>query len=349
VTVTVEPVDVSIDDKTTTNPNAQSYCAENEDVIQSTCATAFSCNEGSHTCPIGTSCFSNIVCEALQNEKVSSDSLPSWNNETPAQAPATVPQTESSSESHLFGNYCAANEAMIQSTCAEAVACNDGFGSCPLGTYCFSNVLCEALQTTSAHSDEECTDLCLKPIDSGDCDYIWSIQYLNILPCSGMSAPYERETNTDQVCAGTGMCGTSMDLNNCGNEDLYMRVDVSDCIEAGLGRSGVLLLDLSQSAATDTIVDPTEALTTTNSESNDVNKLSTINPTMQPVEIVYSWKDPAKNNTRENQAEIDSWWIKEESSASLMHHMTCKRFFLLAAPCISFMLTTWNLVVLIIK
>ena len=238
----------------------------------------------------------------------------------------------------------------IQSTCAEAVTCNNWLGSCPLGTYCFSNMLCEALQTTLTHDekDEECTDLCLKPIDSGDCDYIWSLG-LTILPCSGMSTPYERETNTDQVCAGTGTCGTSMDLNNCGNEDLYMRVDVSDCIEAGLGRSGVLLLDLSQSAATDTIVDPTEALTTTNSESNDVNKLSTINPTMQPVEIVYSWKDPAKNNTRENQAEIDSWWIKEESSASLMHHMTCKRFFLLAAPCISFMLTTWNLVVLIIK
>eukprot|EP00956_Cyclotella_meneghiniana_P034256 scaffold102865_cov64-Cyclotella_meneghiniana.AAC.2 len=87
-------------------------------------------------------------------------------------------------------------------------------------------MLCEALQTTLTHDekDEECTDLCLKPIDSGDCDYIWSLG-LTILPCSGMSTPYERETNTDQVCAGTGTCGTSMDLNNRGNEDLYMRVE----------------------------------------------------------------------------------------------------------------------------
>lgn len=313
---TIEPVDVVIDGETTVNPAAQSYCAENEDTIQLTCATAFSCDEGSHTCPIGTSCFSNVVCEDLQNEKASSDSLPSWNIETPT----TIASQPESSESNTFGNYCAENEAMIQSSCAEAVTCNMGFGSCPLGSYCFSNVLCEALQTASLHS-EECTDLCLKPVDSSDCDYILSIG-LTILPCSGMSASYERETGTDQVCAGTGVCGTSIDLNNCGNEDLYMRVDVSDCMEAGLGRSGVLLLDLSQSAATDAIMEATEAPTTTISESSDVNDLSTLKPTMRPVEIVYSWEDPAKNNTRENQGEIDSWWIMEESGASLMHHTT---------------------------
>ena len=324
IVTTLEPIVIQVEDTAPINPAAQSYCAESGELVQSTCATGFTCNEGSHTCPFGTSCFSNVVCEALQNDL--SEPLPSWNIETATIAPISEkPQIK-----EFTGNYCAESEDVIQSTCKEALICDDGFGTCPFGTFCFSNIVCKALQVqndeTLESSAEECKDLCLKPIESSDCEYVLSLG-LEILPCTGMSTQYEQETSMDQICSGTGDCGTSLNLNNCDvNEDLYMRVDVSKCIEAGLGRSGVILSDSSNSittpasAAESGSLDASDPSASTNDESK-ANNAPAEKPKEKPNEpIVYSWDDPPNNTTRveqvDNQAEIDSWWImKEESGA----------------------------------
>jgi hypothetical protein len=328
ITTTLEPIALSVDDAANINPAAQSYCAESGELVQSTCATGFTCNEGPQTCPFGTSCFSNIVCEALINQNDSTDKT-------------TIAPIENSDESKEFvGNYCAESEEMVQSTCKDAIICNDGFGTCPFGTFCFSNVVCKELQGQNDQSkdnsesssnggpteENECNDLCMKPLDSGDCDYILSMG-LQILPCTGMSTENEKETGMDQICAGTGRCGTSLDLNNCDtNEDLYMRVNVSFCVEAGLGSSGVLLPDTSQSISTPASVDSETAETQTDATgfpaattvASDVNHtvIETEKPPDDP--IVYPWDQPSKNVTsnKGNQAEIDSWWILQEAGAS---------------------------------
>ena len=41
-------------------------------------------------------------------------------------------------------------------------------------------------------------------------------------------------------CIGDGLCGTRWNLNNCGSRDVYIRLDSSNCIEKGLGSSGVI-------------------------------------------------------------------------------------------------------------
>ena len=317
ITTTLEPI--AMEGTIVVNPAARSYCAENSGLVQTTCATAFTCDSGPHTCPFGTSCFSNVVCEALENQNDPT--------ELDIETPTTIIENIDSND--VVGNYCAESEETLQSTCEEALACNDGFGTCPFGTFCFSNVVCDALQVQNKESnenkgpseDDECIDLCLIPIVSGDCDYILSIG-LNILPCTGVSTPVEQETAMDAICSGTGKCGTSLDLNNCDvNKDLYMRVDTSTCLEAGLGSSGVVLSDSGETTTPASTVGPESTETPKDAE---IPEAATVNnPQLQkqphnPMDepIVYSWEDPAKNTTTENQAEIDSWWIMEEANAA---------------------------------
>ena len=305
---TLEPITAVIDDKASEDPAAQSYCADSEEAVQSTCATGFTCNKGSHTCPFGTSCFSNVVCEALQN-----------------QAPALLEET--SQNNSFAGNYCAESESMLQSTCEHAIACTGQYGTCPLGTFCFFNVVCEALQVHNEEAakltdDDECNDLCLDPVIPADCDYILSMGS-NILPCTGINTTYEKETDMDHVCVGMGRCGTNLNMNNCDtNQDLFVRVAVSKCEEAGLGRSGVLFSDVSNIISTPAnVAEP--ARTETQTLSTEASSNTTNNP------IVYSWEEPTKSSNIKNQDEIDSWWIMvEERSASIKQRQS---IFLFAA------------------
>jgi hypothetical protein len=74
----------------------------------------------------------------------------------------------------------------------------------------------------------ECTGLCLMPIDSSDCGYILSLG-LNIPPCNRI------EVQNGDACLATGRCETDLELNNCVNDqDIYIRVESSMCIDAGL-------------------------------------------------------------------------------------------------------------------
>ena len=141
-----------------------------------------------------------------------------------------------------------------------------------------------------------------------------------------MSGPNDMETGMDQVCVATGRCGTSLDLNNCdGTRDLYMRVDVSTCIASGIGSSGVVASDFSLSVSTVASIqapetaqtqafqtNSTEASGTATSVSNIDRSQAEEQKTLPNSPFTYSWEDPAKNNTRDNQAEIDGWWIKKE-------------------------------------
>ena len=318
IVTTLEPI--AIDNLPVVNPAARSYCAQNSALVQTTCATAFTCDSGPHTCPFGTSCFSNVVCEDIENQNDST--------KLDIEISATIdPIIENNGSDDVVGNYCAESEETIQSTCKEALPCNGGFGTCPFGTFCFSNVVCKALQVQNKEpnsgqsEDDECKDLCLIPIVSEDCEYILSMG-LNILPCTGISTQFEQETGIDAICSGTGKCGTSLDLNNCDiNKDLYMRVDASTCLEAGLGPSSVLLSDSSETTtpASPSRLESTEAptdleISEATTENSSQLETQPHNPLDDP--IVYSWEDPAKNITRENQAEIDSWWIMEEANAA---------------------------------
>jgi len=251
-----------------------------------------------------------------------------------------APTATSNDDGGFVGNYCAGSESVLQATCKTAVTCNEGFGTCPVGSFCFSSVVCEALQaqndetaniadgtqsTTAPTVVDECDDLCLVPLDPGECDSILSLG-LNILPCSSMSGPNDMETGMDQVCVATGRCGTSLDLNNCdGTEDLYMRVDVSTCITSGIGSSGVVASDFSQSVSTVASIQAPETAQTEAFQTNatavpgtatsvsNIDRSQAEEQNNQPDNpFTYSWEDPAKNSTRDNQAEIDGWWIKKE-------------------------------------
>eukprot|EP00804_Cyclotella_cryptica_P025658 CCRYP_002874-RA/>CCRYP_002874-RA protein AED:0.20 eAED:0.20 QI:1951/1/1/1/1/1/2/161/633 len=364
VITTLEPTSVVVDDTPSVDPVAQSYCAESEDLIQSTCKTALTCNEGFGTCPVGFFCFANVVCEALVDQTDFIETHPS----SSAEPPKTISSSTSISESSTtiapttarnegegsVGNYCAESESVLQATCKTAVTCNQGFGTCPVGFFCFSNVVCEALQvqsdetaniadatqSTRAPADVgECNDLCLIPLDPGECDSIMSLGLI-ISPCSSMSGPNEMETGINQVCAATGRCGTSLDLNNCDTtEDLYMRVDVSTCIASDIGSSGIVASDFSQSVSTVASIQAPEIAQTQASQTSateapgNTTSVSNIDRSQaeeqqnQPyAPVTYSWEDPTKNDTRDNQAEIDGWWIKKELDSAFgieSFHLLC--------------------------
>jgi hypothetical protein len=318
--------------ETAADAAAQSYCATSEDMVQSTCANGFTCNEGNWACPVGLFCFQNIVCGASQDQSIQTETIPSWSAETAA----TTPTSSSFEDTGSVGNYCATSQDLIQEQCKEAVVCNDDFGICPPNTFCYKNVVCEAVQGQSGLSDpgstaapaggEECDELCLKPVLPEDCDYILSLG-LNILPCA-------LEIGLDQVCSGTGQCGTSLELDNCNvNEDLYMRVDVSACIDSGIGTSGVVVSDPIQSASTSATVfsvstpqmtlnspeaDSLGVVATETSEAN-VDSTATMEEQQPTSDIEYSWEeDSSENASEENKAEIDGWWIKEEAGSAAM-------------------------------
>mmetsp|Transcript_9742 Transcript_9742/g.21041 ORF Transcript_9742/g.21041 Transcript_9742/m.21041 type:complete len:1023 (-) Transcript_9742:106-3174(-) len=374
--------------KRLSKPN--NYCGKSKEQIVSSCHyTLQTCNEEDRIiCPIGTYCFSAIVCEDLAtadgiptvtNSPVSAIQSPTPQPTTPPTSPPTSPSTSlptlqptkilftnspSLPPSHegiatkfddnfIRDNYCAQNNAMLQLTCAMAPLCEDD-NSCPLGTFCFKDVVCQDLQseheTMSTASPtnnaleqiavvgaEDCNNLCLSPIGPHDCNYALNIGLQNLMPCSSAPNPDGSLLEIGDVCIGTGYCGTDLDLNNCaGSQDLYVRLDYSMCedallqvqsIEGSPGTNGSISVQINVANSTTTTVDDSKEFTKTSGESagKQVAREGS-NKTLPAIESSnLSWKESSKSDssfdnsysdyskTNDNGTYTSGWWVMERS------------------------------------
>ena len=152
--------------------NVNSYCASSLSEVLSTCSYLLrTCNLGQFLCPVGTSCFENIICpnpdgsaeEAVATLTVSTVPLPAM--ESPPAVTQTSPALPAASSESIMAvvqtppptfqpftkapilaippqNYCAAGDDDLETMCVRAPTCNDGDGPCPPGSFCFGGVSC---------------------------------------------------------------------------------------------------------------------------------------------------------------------------------------------------------------
>eukprot|EP00578_Thalassiosira_sp_NH16_P002058 CAMPEP_0181132968 /NCGR_PEP_ID=MMETSP1071-20121207/31281_1 /TAXON_ID=35127 /ORGANISM="Thalassiosira sp., Strain NH16" /LENGTH=583 /DNA_ID=CAMNT_0023219343 /DNA_START=198 /DNA_END=1946 /DNA_ORIENTATION=- len=66
----------------------------------------------------------------------------------------------------------------------------------------------------------KCDEICLVPIESNECSNLF-IDLGSMPQCLG---PNGKTVNMGDVCEGSGECGTSEELNNCDDYDVYRRV-----------------------------------------------------------------------------------------------------------------------------
>lgn len=309
--------------------NENNYCGKSLGQILSSCSFSLvTCND-STLCPLGTYCFGNIVCPDPSTKAPTI---------SPSKATIITPQpsiavdTTNDSESSVSGQgYCAQSEDLLQASCANAPSCNGSYGTCPLGTFCFQNVICEAIQQKepppipTASPIDECSNLCLTPIEASDCDYVTSLG-LDILPCSSIPTVNGVEVPVDGLCSGTGQCGTSLLLNNCpANKDLYLRLESSMCVEAGLGTSGIIPpmgkdKDTSENTTGDVLVSDIGTGDTTTKESEFIG--SNGNGSVREEssnEEAFNWGETSpggevNDDMEDKSLDIDGWWLQRESS-----------------------------------
>ncbi len=261
------------------------YCAKSQAEVLSSCSyTLQTCNDFV-MCPVGTNCFYNIMCPG-QTTTVS-----------PTSEPSSRPLTNSPTQS--LQNYCAKSSLELLSKCNTAPTCNDGDEPCPENLLCFKDIMCDAIQGDEPMQEQEttkptshpvtsnptiaplvpviniqlpedpfeCSGLCLMPIDSPDCGYIQNLG-LKIGGCSRL------EVQHGEFCTATGRCGTDLDLNNCHDQDLYLRVESSMCDDAGLvGGEGVIHPATSEAQASPTFTPSSSPI-----QVNDATK-----PSLPPV------------------------------------------------------------------
>ena len=266
--------------------NYNNYCAKSQAEVLEQCSyTLETCNDLMMICPVGTFCFYNIMC-------------PDPTTSSPTRKPSLRPRTNSPTQQLLQQqNYCAISSFELLSNCNTATTCNEGDDPCPANTMCFKEIICDAIQdeptkgnqaTKPTSSDVisnptlnpaltvsmlpenpfECTGLCLMPIDSTDCEYILDVG-LNMSPCNRL------EVQNGDVCLATGRCGTNLELNNCHDQDIYIRVESSMCRDAGLlDGNGVILLPATETQTTSPSLSPVSLLMEGNSLSELISKPS---------------------------------------------------------------------------
>lgn len=282
----------------------QNYCSKSEDELESTCATAQTCNDGDGGCPSGSFCFGNYSCLNHSSSAVPVTTLQPTTNPTVSTIAQSKPTVD-------VQNYCAQSAAELETSCAWAKTCNGGDGPCPSGSFCFPNAICEARQqidsgsptlmsTPGGHNsidhdaaaiitdDPACDYLCLQPIDFSDCDRVFS----DILPC----AEFPSQVEVDEFCTGTGRCGTNLALNNCpDNKDVYVRLDSTKCVEHGLVYGSGVVPPSPRIGLEGDETDAVEA--STNSSLGDNLEYGTFNGNIS------------------NSDELTGWWLKESNSA----------------------------------
>lgn len=289
------------DEIISTTPIAQKKCASSLNQLLLTCDTAPTCSDSA--CPGEMFCFSELICAEVSSGE-SSTSAPG------SSSPSTIAPSNDSSSSISPSislssipcgspqNYCATSREELQSSCATAQTCNDG--PCPAGLFCFPEVICECDQDTQSSltfdftlptkmptpatatdmggtidqttvtpetTTDPCNNLCLQPVDPADCDY--ALSFPNIMPCTGFPSLVQ----VGDLCTGTGVCGTSLELNTCSiSLDFYWRLEPYRCIEHGLmNGTGVIV---TGSGADGFNSNPTS---TTESDAGEMNPIPTFN------------------------------------------------------------------------
>jgi len=303
----------------------QNYCSKSEDELQSTCSMSQTCNDGDGPCPSGSFCFGNYSCSSNQ----SSSSVATLK---PTKKP-TVSAISQSKPNVDAQNYCAQSAAQLETTCAWATTCNGGDGPCPSGTFCFPNIICEARQVDSepwsptlsptsmptlsgghnsidhdaaaatTTADPACDELCLQPIDLSDCNYLMSIESMDILPCTG----FPSQVDIDDFCTGTGQCGTNLGLNNCPDDkDVYVRLDSSKCVEHGLVDGSGVVPPLRIEGDEDSPHIPGIGVEGNETAAREASTNSSLG------------NSPAYgrfNGNYTNSDDLTGWWLKENNSA----------------------------------
>lgn len=317
-TLTLPPTKHSLteDEITDRLTNYNNYCAKSQDEVLSSCSyTLQTCNDLMMMCPVGTFCFYNILCPDPNPSAIltSSENQPNATTSelrttSPTPQPSFFPVTNSPTQQ--LQNYCAGSSLELLSKCNTAPRCNEGDDPCPVNTMCFKDIICDVIQDETMQGNQptsaptyvtsdhvtfhptlsqvhlnsmlpenpfECTGLCLMPIDSSDCGYILSLG-LNIPPCNRI------EVQNGDACLATGRCETDLELNNCVNDqDIYIRVESSMCIDAGLlDGNGVI-----SPSSSETQTAPSLSPSSLSIEGNDVTSptLSELlsNPSLPPV------------------------------------------------------------------
>jgi hypothetical protein len=319
----------------------QNYCTTSILEIQSTCATAQTCNDGEPLCPFGMFCMTNYLC--------SSD------DEKDEATPPTIPSNENQGNGKAVAqNYCAQWEEELVDICTWTYTCNEGDPPCPTDTYCFENYICEGradgetetlsfapttpavdvtdIDISTTQQTLDCSELCLQAIGPSDCKDVQSsvvINMNNILPCTDFTV------SVGHLCKGTGECGTDTELNNCGDgHDIYFRLESSKCIEHGLsvGYGVIPPPDIKELVETEEIDDPPDDIVL----EDKATSTSTHAPPLQDKDIAivdesisdkstnsdYDWDNwPPRdseldsfNDNAENDG-LGSWWLMKENHA----------------------------------
>lgn len=211
IALTPEPSGSSPNDEAGTNVEAISVCAITSQHAKETCSIAPRCGPGT-LCSANLYCF-EVICSASATRE----------------------------------NYCAHSADQIQGTCSWAPTCNPGDALCPQGMRCFPNSIClskgqvlyaeyDDRGNVLDHADPGCTNLCLEELSPADCSYADDLTKMGFSLAQCTAKPMA----VGDLCIGDGLCGTRRNLNNCGSRDVYIRLDSSNCIDKGLGNSGVI-------------------------------------------------------------------------------------------------------------
>ena len=286
------------------NVEAISVCASTSQHAKETCSIAPRCGSG-------TPCSANLYCFEV-----------------------------TCSASVTRENYCAHSADQIQGTCAWAPTCNPGDALCPQGMLCFPNSIClskgqvlseyddpgvpsgSVAGTVLDDPDPGCTNLCLEEISPADCGYAedltkmgFSFQQCTAKPSSGSFLA------VGDLCIGDGLCGTRWNLNNCGSRDVYIRLDSSNCIEKGLGNSGVIQASPDVGSGEQSYATSSQSDTDVEQSNDGFGSSMKIDFSGADKKSEVNW-DLGYSSTIDDDADPfqDGWWTMEVSSGTGTAH-----------------------------
>ena len=134
---------------------------------------------------------------------------------------------------NVANNYCASSLDDARADCATSKikTCNAADPPCAIGTACFGNVVClipgshDVTGTTNTafgppENSASCDGVCLVPLLADECP-IGDAASAYLPDCLSIAV--------GGVCEGAGDCGTNVELNNCGDRDIYTRVFLEKC------------------------------------------------------------------------------------------------------------------------
>ncbi|KAL7551450.1 hypothetical protein ACHAWF_015575 [Thalassiosira exigua] len=116
----------------------QHFCAADRKSLETSCASAPTCNTGDPPCPAHQHCFGNHLCSSSGADLATrqpTPALPKVPTSMPTMTEAVTIQQPTQPKSETPELYCASNMQELKSSCAFAKRCSED--PCPRGTYCF--------------------------------------------------------------------------------------------------------------------------------------------------------------------------------------------------------------------